>query len=1036
MKLLFLPISLAILAHAQEPPARVPISAEELCIAVKGASREVAFTNKRGGVFYTETNARHRSSWQGWRVMSRKIMEDYVVELDGRELSRSAVVRANVFPHQLAREYSNGVRETLTMVDSVDALVIQLDSVRSNNIAIRPLFSDLHTEDDFTLRASLGALMIGRNDQAGVAPGGGKYPRWIALSIMPMTDFALSIYEGKAYGRNYAPAVLRSGIKGDHYAFVLAAGDDSIETAYKVSRIVLGWSKDDPTISRRRRIVRTLNDSFIRTDDPRLNKALGWARASLDALIMNQRKPGIFAGLPWFDDYWGRDSFISLPGATLVTGNFADARNILRSFAEWQDTVTSSPTYGRIPNRVTTASISYNSADGTPRFVAALGEYVRYSGDTAFAREMYPVVRRSIEGTLKYHADKNYFLTHGDADTWMDAAGPKGSWSPRGNRGNDVQALWYSQLGEGIGIAKLASGGGGDRASIGRWSAIRDTLASNFNRYFLPPGGGPVYDHLQPDGSPEKSNRPNQLFTADLIKEPNARLRMFESVTRRLVYHHGVATLSQDDEGFHPFHNNAPYYVPDEAYHNGIVWPWLAGRWIDLAAAYGLQDSAFEVTQNYVHQLLDRGAVGTLPELIDAAPRPGKSEPDLSGAYSQAWSLAEFIRSFYQAYLGVGVDALHSSITLRPRLPSSVHHADFNVRVGPATVAVAYERRADGIGVTLSSPPGARNLEIRIVSPPEFGTARRGSARDGTASDNLLLQESSVQLASGTRLKLVIARNGIAVEGGQATLVLGWADTLVTPNPAVFAGLRLATPVIHPGLKALHPPPYKILSGAEIKANDGAANVLYEAADPEGDDKGPGGYAYPLTSSLKPGSLDLVHFTVSSGGSGIHFKLQFRNLSDPGWHPEYGFQLTYAAIAIDKGGTRGSGQRNVGMNARYSFSPGFEYESIIYIGGGIEVQDSKGDILAEYLPAPSDAGNPLGDAASKTIEFTIPAELLGTPQADWRYAVLVGAQEDHGGAGIGEFRNVEAKASEWAGGGKKSPRGSNVYDELLPKKSR
>ena len=1036
MKSLVLSFCIACIAHAQAPPARTPISAEELGIEVKGASREVAFTNKQAGVFYTETSARHRSSWQGWRIMSRKIMEDYAVDLDGRELRREEVVRAIVYPHQLVREYSNGVRETLTMLDSVDAFVVQLDSVRANIISFRPLFSDLHPADDFSLRASLGALMIGRNDQAS-HPGEGNYYRWLALSIMPMTDFALSVYEGKEYGKNYGPAALRSGFKVDHCAFVIAAGADSFGTAYKVSPIVLGWSKDDPTQAKKRRIERMLNRSFIRTDDARLDKALAWAKVSLDALIMNQRKPGIFAGLPWFDDYWGRDSFISLPGATLVTGDFSDAKKILRSFAGWQDTLRSSATYGRIPNRVTTASISYNSADGTPRFVAALGDYLRYSGDTAFAREEYPVVRRSIEGTLKSHVDKKYFLIHGDADTWMDAAGPGGSWSPRGNRADDVQALWYAQLGEGIDLARLANGGSGDRRSIALWKGIRDTLAANFKADFISPEDGVVYDHLRADGSADTSNRPNQLFAADLIKEPNARLRMFERVTRTLVYRHGVATLSQDDGNFHPFHHHVPYYVPDEAYHNGIVWPWLAGRWIDLAAGYGMQDTAFEVTENYVHQILDRGAAGTLPELIDAAPRPGQTEPDLSGAYSQAWSLAEFVRSFYQGYLGVTVDALISTVTLRPRLPSSIRHADFNAGVGPNTVAITYDRGPEEFAISVSSSPKAQPLAINIIAPPGFGT--RQGKNDGKNPDqnNLKLPESRFQLLPGARVKVAINKIGIVIQAGdQAAPVLGWADTLRVPDPGVFAGLRLATPTIRPGLKALRPPPYKILTGADIKAADADAGVLYEAADPEGDDTGPGTYTYPQTQYLKPGSLDLVHFTVSSGPSGVHFKLQFKNLSDPGWHPEYGFQLTYAAIAIDKGGKSGSGQRKVGMNASYTFTPGFSYEDIVYVGGGVQVRDGRGNILAEYLPVPGDAGNPLGSAAAKTIEFTIPLEVLGTPQSTWRYAVLAGAQDDHGGAGVGEFRNVEARASEWAGGGKKNPSGSNVYDELLPKKPR
>ena len=146
--------------------------------------------------------------------------------------------------------------------------------------------------------------------------------------------------------------------------------------------------------------------------------------------------------------------------------------------------------------------------------------------------------------------------------------------------------------------------------------------------------------------------------------------------------------------------------------------------------------------------------------------------------------------------------------------------------------------------------------------------------------------------------------------------------------------------------------------------------------------------------------------------------------------------VTYAAIAIDKVGKSGSGERRVGNNAQYTLPKDFGYESIIYVGGGVQVQDSKRKILAEYVPASGDEKNPLGDTETKTIAFALPIEVIGKPETGWRYTVLIGAQDDHGGAGIGEFRNVERKATEWAGGGKRKEGEPNVYDYLLPSKSK
>jgi len=222
---------------------------------------------------------------------------------------------------------------------------------------------------------------------------------------------------------------------------------------------------------------------------------------------------------------------------------------------------------------------------------------------------------------------------------------------------------------------------------------------------------------------------------------------------------------------------------------------------------------------------------------------------------------------------------------------------------------------------------------------------------------------------------------------------------------------------------------HRLLTNSEIKQINSDATVLYDVDDPEGDDNGDGSYIYPMTINLKPGSLDVTHFKVSADGKNIYFDLRFKNLSNPGWHPEYGFQLTYVAIAIDK--SVGAGATNVGLNSNYTFAGGFSFQNIIFIGGGLRIVNDSNIILAEYLPASGDEKNPLGNASIKAVNFSVPIDLIGKPDRRWRFAVLVGAQDDHGGAGIGEFRSVEAEAGEWTGGGEKIPSEPNVYDVIL-----
>ncbi len=397
---------------------RVPITMNDLRIVVPhDSSREIAYTNKVAGVFYTETNGIHRSAWQGWRIMSTKMMDDYNIAVDGQSLNKSETV-ADVYPDQLVRVYPNGVKETVTLIDSVNAIVVQLDHINGGSLSADILFGNTESANDFETTFEDSVLVIGRRNHLQRTPKE-NYPVWLGMTV-PHTDRS-SEGMGKRSGNEFSPASINSSISNHRAEIVFVAGNTRSETISLAHRV----ADHIPTFieQRKRRMEDLVNRSYIRTDNSRFDKALCWAKISMDALIMNQIRKGIFAGLPWFDDYWGRDSFISLAGATLVIGNFRDAKEILSSFARWQDTNSSSTTYGRIPNLVTTSSIAYNTADGTPRFVVALMDYVRYSGDTSVVKEFWTVVKRSIEGTIRYHTDSLGFLTHGDAESWMDAIG-------------------------------------------------------------------------------------------------------------------------------------------------------------------------------------------------------------------------------------------------------------------------------------------------------------------------------------------------------------------------------------------------------------------------------------------------------------------------------------------------------------------------------------------------------------------------------------------------------------------------------------
>lgn len=970
---------------------------DDLAITVRGISREFAYTNKQTAFLYGETNSENRTSWQGFNVFGQEFLDDYEIRIDEKKLERSAAIATIVYPDYLKRSYAGGIVEEVRMADSLPLFSVTITSPKPVHVDLLPMFTDGRSAEEYHLQLKSEKALIARKRHL-TKTDRENYPVWL---LVQGAGFLPQLKATKR-GTQFSPVILVAS-RAESHTILFCVGDDAAEAestanSYLHNRVTLDHA-------RRERMEKLLRDTYVKTGNARFDKALAWAKLSLDALMMNQGSKGIFAGLPWFNNYWGRDTFIALPGATLVQGRFTDAKQILQSFADFQQLDSSSTDYGRIPNIITTTDKAYNTADATPRFVMMAREYVERSGDTTFMAEIYPTIIRSIDGTLKYHCDSLGFLVHGDQETWMDAAGPDGCWSPRGNRANDVQALWAQQLEAGIWFASRF----GDAISADLWNKQLQKLKKNFAPYFIL--NGVVADRLRQDGSQDMQLRPNQIFTSPLLSE-RERSEVLRSVVNNLTYRYGVASLSQDDPNFHPYHQYEPYYPKDAAYHNGTVWTWLQGAVISELCTFGEEELAYTITGNSIHQILDRGAVGTQSELLDAIARPGENEPRLSGTFSQAWNLAEFIRNFYDDYLGVRVSLLNHHMVIRPRLPKALGSIRATINLNGRALPIEIDRERDSTVVMIDGRTLRKGGTAEVAFP-------LGKANEVQAHVKILPQSQTRVLSRSNEITLYV--NGSK------------SDDLLTRTVALRESptdLHLATPRLRSGLKSLKGPDYPLLSNAVIKAKSISAKLLVEASDPSGDDSGTGAYEYPKNSAFVPGSFDLTRFKVEYDRKNAYFTLTFRALSNPGWHPEYGFQLTYVAIAVDEDGVPGSGRRVVGNNANYLLDEKHGYEKLILVGGGVRVEDRDGRILAAYVPAASDVSNPLGDSEKATIRFAIPLKYLGSPSTHWTFTVLTGAQDDHGGAGLGEFRTVNKDTGEWNGGGKMQPDEPNVYDVL------
>ena len=646
-------------------------------------NREYSYTDKKSGYWYGRTHQDEPQEWySGWNMAKRRVLSDYTLSVDGKNLDR-ADASCVVYPDRLVRQWDNAV-ETFQLVDNLPIIYIGMET------------------DAQTISCSLNLGLIA---EVKATPE--------QILFIPHEDKANCIMLAPAKDVQFSTTENGIVTTADAGGFILTYGNPA-----ECQELAKTFRTDGQKLlqERKERIDGLITEyNPVKSNIPDLDKALDWITITMDELITCQQGNGIYAGLPWFNEYWGRDMFISMPGACLVTGQFDVAKEILMDFAKLQDTDPKSETYGRIPNRANLEGILYNTTDGTPRFVIQAYELAQYSGDTEFLADLYPAIKMSIDASIANYTDEKGYLTHADADTWMDVKRNGIPGSPRGNRANDIQALWYGQLMAGAKIAAIL----GEEDSAEQWSGIAQMLAANFENDFCNKEGNMVYDHLNSDGSADMQLRPNQLYCFDLINDDDFKQKVTRSVWEELVYPWGVASLAQWDPQFHPQHENWHYYHKDDAYHNGTIWLWNNGIAMQRMIEYGQVDTAWELFRNMNRQALVEGAVGSLSENADAHPREGQTWVNRSGTFLQAWSNAEHLRVWYQHFLGIRPDLLQGVIVVEPRIPSEIKSIETSVKVGDGTLHYSYKNgrvnvKLEGCDATLDirKPAGHQTSPI------------------------------------------------------------------------------------------------------------------------------------------------------------------------------------------------------------------------------------------------------------------------------------------------------------------------------------
>jgi predicted glycogen debranching enzyme len=368
--------------------------------------------------------------------------------------------------------------------------------------------------------------------------------------------------------------------------------------------------------------------------------------AAADAYLVRRadRSATIIAGYPWFTD-WGRDTMISLPGLLIARGELDTARQVLEGFLKYLDG-------GLVPNRFPDAAgpAEYNTADATLWMFQAVHALERAGGASRFLGEtFYPAALSILDAHQRgtHHGIRvdpaDGLLIAGDAGsnlTWMDARVDGVPVTPRHGKPVEVNALWYNAL-------RLTAGWANQLGDAGRKEQLEreaQRVHTSFERAFWNEQRGACFDVILPEG-PDARMRPNQLLALGLpfpLLDVERRHRLLSAVESTLLTPVGLRTLAPSDPGYRPVYRGGPS-ERDAAYHQGLVWPWLIGPYVDALFAVrgegaGTQMRARSALAGLLSRL-EAGCLGQLPECFEPEP-PFRAV----GAPAQAWSVAEVLR--------------------------------------------------------------------------------------------------------------------------------------------------------------------------------------------------------------------------------------------------------------------------------------------------------------------------------------------------------------------------------------------------------
>ncbi|MBI2202862.1 MAG: amylo-alpha-1,6-glucosidase [Candidatus Rokubacteria bacterium] len=458
-------------------------------------------------------------------------------------------------------------------------------------------------------------------------------------------------------------------------------------------------------------------------------------RALLDLRLLRSRLDGLdyyAAGVPWFATLFGRDA-APVALQTLPYGS-ATARQTLALLARHQATAIDhyrDAASGKILHEFRTGELArvdeipqspayYGSVDATMLFLILVAQYVAWSGDLDFARELRPNVDAAL-GWMDGLADS-------DGDGYVDYAGRFGDglvnqgWKDSGNAivnadGSlaeppialaEVQAYAFRARREMAALFRRLGDATAARQQDERAAALRarfegDYWDDDLDCYVLARQRGGR-------AAAVVTSNTGQVLWTGIGGEARARHVAERLLAPDMFSGWGIRTLSSQAVAYNPM-----------SYHLGSVWPHDNAIIVAGFRRYGLDDQALRVF-DAIFDAASHFRAFRLPELYCGYERRESEDRPVRypvACSPQAWAAGALPHAL-ASLLGLRADGARRRLTIvRPRLPEWLAWlTPEHVRVGQATVDLRFARSGSGeVDVTWRVREGALDVERTEIAP-------------------------------------------------------------------------------------------------------------------------------------------------------------------------------------------------------------------------------------------------------------------------------------------------------------------------------